>query len=111
MIPVGGEQVPGVSHFGGFLDTCGGGCEGNAYCVSTSRSRDRANAQTANWKIHSGSPLVRERGTIKLQNGYLGFQGGYLDTRNPGCEGNILCVSTSSGPVRDGQSTEWAAVR
>jgi hypothetical protein len=42
-----------------------------------------------------------------LKNGYAGFNGGFLDTRNAGCDGNYLCVSTTVGYNRDSGSTTW----
>lgn len=42
-----------------------------------------------------------------IQNGMGGWQGGYLDARGGGCQGNFLCVSTSAGSGRDGGSGTW----
>ena len=42
-----------------------------------------------------------------ILNGYGNWNGGYLDTRGAGCEGNLLCVSTYLGWNRDGCSTCW----
>lgn len=33
---------------------------------------------------------------VHLQNGFNDWNGGYLDIRGAGCEGNAYCVSTSS---------------
>jgi hypothetical protein len=51
-----------------------------------------ANAQTA-------SPIIYGK-TYYIQNGYLNWTGGYLDTNSSGCEGNKYCVSTANTPNR-----------
>jgi hypothetical protein len=47
-----------------------------------------------------GNPYV-------IQNGYQSWAGGFLETREAGCEGNALCVSTSLFKGRDGESSTW----
>ncbi|HEY4901417.1 MAG TPA: TIR domain-containing protein [Terriglobales bacterium] len=98
---------------GGYLDTDFAGCQGNYYCVSTAPTSDRVPGQkTGTWKVISASG-IEEGGTLHvndpvyLQNLFNNFGGGYLDTRNPGCEGNYLCVSTSKSLERDSNSTHW----
>jgi hypothetical protein len=88
---------------GGYLDTNGPGCEGNKYCVSTANTPNRANENTGTWKILSSN---KQNGTsllvnddIYLQNLYSG-DGGYLDIKSLGCEGNLGCVSTSVSKER-----------
>jgi hypothetical protein len=48
---------------------------------------------------------------IQLQNGWNNNAGGYLDTRGYQKDfaktGNFLCVSTATGPKRDGGSGSW----
>lgn len=88
---------------GGFLDIAGAGCEGNAYCVSTSATWNRDNGSTF-WKFEM--PMVYGQ-AYNIQNGYAGWQGGYLDTRGQGCEGNFYCVSTASSPNREYNSGSW----
>ena len=51
-----------------------------------------ANAQTA-------SPIIYGK-NYYIQNGYLNWAGGYLDTNTAGCEGNKYCVSTARLPNR-----------
>lgn len=47
-------------------------------------------------------------GTLyRIQNGYGGWKGGYLDTRGEGCEDNYLCVSTATSFDRDNGSGTW----
>lgn len=95
---------------GSYLDTCGGGCEGNKFCVSTTSSSNR-DGGSGTWQIWPdigvlGSALT-EGQEVHLQNGYANSAGGYLDTRGAGCEGNKFCVSTSASWNRDSGSTHW----
>ena len=46
-------------------------------------------------------------GQYHLLNGYANWTGGYLDTNNAGCEGNLQCVSTANSVARDGNSGTW----
>jgi len=57
----------------------------------------KANTQTA-------SPIIYGQ-KYYVQNGYLNWQGGYLDVNNVGCEGNLYCVSTARLPNRADQET------
>lgn len=95
---------------GGYLDTRGGGCEGNQLCVSTSTSSNRDNG-SGTWKIIPESLLnngvIYTDQVVRFLNGYSDFKGGFLDTRGSGCEGNRYCVSTYLGWNRDGRSTSW----
>lgn len=93
---------------GGFLDTCGSGCDGNHLCVSTAHSKDRDHG-SGTWRIISDSsgPEVYEDETVHLLNGYNNFNGGFLDTCVSGCESNLLCVSTTLYWSRDQMSTLW----
>jgi hypothetical protein len=49
--------------------------------------------------------------TYRIQNGYEGtkekWKENYLDTRGQGCEGNLLCVSTSTDKNRASDSGTW----
>jgi hypothetical protein len=96
--------------YGGVLDTRGAGCEGNKLCVSTGLTNDR-DSGSGSWTLMSatgklaGTPVV-SGDQVYLKNMY-GADGGYLDTRNTGCEGNLLCVSTATTPNRDGGSGTW----
>jgi hypothetical protein len=97
---------------GGFLVTDNAGCQGDFLCVSTAISSDRAGQKTGTWMVLSESGIddgdtLHIDDPVRLQNAYLNGNGGYLDTRNPGCEGNFLCVSTSQTPDRDSGSTWW----
>jgi hypothetical protein len=58
------------------------------------------------FKVYSVQPLVYGQ-TYSIQNSYQNWQGGYLDTRAAGCEGNFLCVSTATVPNRDNGSGTW----
>ncbi len=112
---------------GGYLDTRGGGCQDNYLCVSTAESSNRTETKanpdgdkTASWQILSaqnkqpGQPVVNGD-VIYLVNMFTGGtntakNGGFLDTRGSGCEGNLLCVSTSAErdrPGTDGSTTTW----
>ena len=42
-----------------------------------------------------------------IQNGYGNWAGGYLDVNGSGCDGNVLCVSTSTLVDRDQGSGTW----
>ena len=111
--PVGTESAGGLVNFGGFLDTRGQGCQGNLLCVATSSSRNR-DSGSGTWKIELidpfTNPTVITGLAFSLNNGYGNFSGGYLDTDNIGCNGNFLCVSTSSVRNRDSGSRSWRAV-
>lgn len=104
---------------GGYLETRGYekdyGTTGNFLCVSTATVSNRDNG-SGTWKIVSatGSPAgtaVSENAEIHLQNGWNKFGGGYLDTKGYQKDyaktGNWLCVSTATGPKRDGKSGTW----
>jgi ribosomal protein S27E len=95
-----------------YLDTRGKGCEDNAYCVSTATGTDRASG-SGTWKLipdscPSGTILTNM--PVHLLNGFSGFNGGFLDVRGSGCEGNLFCVSTTSPWNRDNGSTVWRFV-
>jgi hypothetical protein len=93
---------------GGYLDTRGRGCEGNLFCVSTATGTDRDNG-SGTWRIvghkNSGEKVLFNE-PFHLFNLYSG-NGGYLDTRGSGCEGNLLCVSTADVKDRDLGSGLW----
>lgn len=91
---------------GGYLDTRGSGCEGNLLCVSTAESAERG-AGTGTWRIFVDTTAneVDEQQTVHLLNGHNDFAGGFLDTRDSGCEGNLYCVSTTCGWNRDSSGT------
>lgn len=93
---------------GGYLDTRGKGCEGNAYCVSTATSNNRA-SDSGTWRIikDDSGGVVQVDNVVHLWNGWAGWSGGFLDTRGAGCEGNLYCVSTSAGWDREKGSTHW----
>jgi hypothetical protein len=55
----------------------------------------------------AGAAALIYGGQYRLLNGYANWTGGYLDTNNAGCEGNLLCVSTANSPSRDGLSGTW----
>jgi hypothetical protein len=98
---------------GGYLDTRGNGCAGNVLCVSTATSFDRDQG-SGTWQILSatgtpqGQPVVAND-LVFLLNQYQG-NGGYLDTRTAGCEGNLLCVSTAETSNRDQGSGTWRII-
>lgn len=103
-----------------YLDTRNSGCGGNWLCVSTASS-DSRDQHSGSWILLSAQgkangSAVKEGDLVYLANKYpygswgeliTGPFGGFLDTRNPGCEGNSLCVSTSASPRRDGGSGTW----
>jgi hypothetical protein len=95
------------SQFGGYLDTAWAGCQGNQLCVSTSASSNR-DSGSGTWTVGYGSPgtIVTEGAPITLFNEWQG-NGGYLDTDGAGCQGNELCVSTSTSSNRDSGSGTW----
>jgi hypothetical protein len=45
--------------------------------------------------------------TYRIQNGFGGWDGNYLDTRGQSCEDNLLCVSTAETFDRDSGSGTW----
>jgi hypothetical protein len=99
---------------GGYLDARGSGCQENDLCVSTATSDDR-DSGSGTWQIiaigATGAPVaagtpVAAWQTVWLANQYEG-NGGYLDVRDAGCQGNDLCVSTSATQDRDTNSTHW----
>ena len=98
-----------------YLDTRGEGCEGNLLCVSTSTNFDRVSG-SGTWIISSatgkavGDPVL-SGDQVYLQNQYGAGQGGYLDTRGKGCEGNLLCVSTATSSNRDSGSGTWRIIK
>lgn len=110
-----GDDVYLVNEYTGvggktFLDTRGLGCQGDLMCVSTATVSDR-DAGSGTWRVQAAGgalgSVVTEGQEIHLLNGYDGFTGGYLDTRNTGCQDNKMCVATSPTWDRDGQSTHW----
>ncbi len=97
---------------GGYLDTRGSGCQDNAYCVSTAIGTDR-DAGSGTWRLipdSCPSGTIPTNEPVHLLNGYRGFNGGFLDVRGSGCEGNLFCVSTTSPWNRDNGSTVWRFV-
>ncbi|APR87531.1 hypothetical protein A7982_12880 [Minicystis rosea] len=95
---------------GGYLDTRKSACEDNRLCVSTATTSNRDQG-SGTWKVlridGTNSGPIREYEDVRLQNGWKSFIGGYLDTKRSGCEGNLLCVSTSQAADRDNGSTHW----
>ncbi|AVR98160.1 hypothetical protein C9I28_22850 [Pseudoduganella armeniaca] len=94
---------PSGGKFGGYLDTRQPGCEGNKLCVSTSMKAN-SNTNTSVWTVETDRFNTYIGQALRLRNGW---DGSYLDTRNPGCEGNLLCVSTSASANRDRNSGDW----
>ena len=104
---------------GGYLDTRGYQKDyektGNLLCVSTATTKNR-DGGSGTWKVLSasgkadGTPVMNNL-EIQLRNEWNNGQGGYLDTRGYQKDyaktGNLLCVSTSSTPNRDGGSGIW----
>ncbi len=104
LYPLNYGSSPLISYvFGGFLDTRGSGCQGNALCVSTSPGTHR-DGGSGTWKIESSSDRINSEQGVRLRNQYNGT---YLDTRGSGCGYNVLCVSTSTSPNRDSGSGSW----
>ncbi|EYF07034.1 hypothetical protein [Chondromyces apiculatus] len=99
-----------ASFTGGYLDVRGSGCKENKLCVSTSVTSTRDNG-SGTWKILSATgkqdgTQVMNGDLVHLFNMYAG-NGGYLDVRGSGCNGNKLCVSTSESSGRDSNSGTW----
>ncbi|HLP45781.1 MAG TPA: hypothetical protein VK469_07545 [Candidatus Kapabacteria bacterium] len=102
---------------GGYLDTCNTGCQGNFLCVDTYHIYDRAQG-SGTWKILSAvgkreGDYVLPCDNIYLLNQYPYYttgNGGYLDTRGTGCQGNYLCVSTATSNNRDNGSGTWKII-
>jgi hypothetical protein len=103
----GADDLPPYALFGGYLDTRGAGCEDNALCVSTSLQHNR-DANSATWTVEGARYNVYLGQGLKLRNNYV-FQNTttYLDTRGGGCDDNLLCVSASFSPNRDGGTGTW----
>jgi hypothetical protein len=102
---------------GGYLDTCNTGCQGNFLCVDTYHIYDRAQG-SGTWKIQSANGKKDGEYVLPCDNIYLLNQypyyttgnGGYLDTRGTGCQGNYLCVSTATSNNRDNGSGTWKII-
>jgi hypothetical protein len=101
LYPLASDPEPPYGPFGGYLDTRGSGCEGNVMCVSTSLALDGNNSI---WTVEIDRFNLYLGQAVRLRNGY---DNTYLDTRNRGCEGNLLCVSTSASADRDSGSGSW----
>lgn len=92
-----------------YLDTRGSSCESNEYCVSASTEYNRESG-SGTWEIVSAEGKTEEDcisygDKIHLKNKYSTET--YLDTRNSGCDGNKICVSTSKKSDRDSGSGKW----
>ncbi|MET0014722.1 MAG: hypothetical protein ABW088_13815 [Sedimenticola sp.] len=99
-----------------YLDTRGNGCEDNKLCVSTSSNSNR-DAGSGGWSLwppnnDNGTDyphrILYEKEPLNIENQY--GDGSWLDTRGDGCEGNKLCVSSSSSRNRDGGSGKWSFI-
>jgi hypothetical protein len=89
--------------YGGILDVRDSKCQDNILCVSTSESKNRDH-ESGFWTVEaSGSDIYLDQ-SIHLKNVY---DGSYLDVRGGGCQGNLLCVSTSTWADRDQRSGSW----
>ena len=108
---------------GGYLDVRGGPCMYNPLCVSTAAVENR-DTNSGTWVIASaegkpkGAPVMRGE-MVYLKNKYPldkdGISssdrfGGYLDVRGGGCEGNLLCVSTSLKANTGPDTSVWKFV-
>ena len=93
---------------GGYLDVRGKGCEGNAYCVSTATSSNRA-SDSGTWRIikEDSGGIVQVDDVVHLWSGWSEWSAGFLDTRGKGCEGNLYCVSICGTWNRVKGSTHW----
>jgi hypothetical protein len=93
---------------GGYLDTRGRGCEGNAYCVSTATSSNR-DSGSGTWRLikDDSGGTVQVDDVVHLWNGWSEWSGGFLDTRGNNCEGNLYCVSACGSWNRAEGSTHW----
>ncbi|APR74793.1 Endo-1,4-beta-xylanase [Minicystis rosea] len=95
---------------GSYLDTRGGGCNGNALCVSGASTPTRDGASGI-WRLESAQgkrsgELVLPGERVYLKNLY-GGAGGYLDTRGTGCQFDRYCVSTHESFDLDSGSGSW----
>jgi hypothetical protein len=107
----GNDQIYLLNQYGNktYLDTRDSGCQSNDLCVSTASGSNR-DSNSGSWLVIKGdwgSGPVAENDVVHLLNGYAGWAGGYLDTRASGCQGNVLCVSTSTSYNRDSGSGTW----
>ena len=89
--------------YGGVLDVRDSKCQDNILCVSTSESKNRDNWSGA-WTVEASSSDIYLDQSIHLKNVY---DGSYLDVRGNNCQGNLLCVSTSTWADRDQGSGSW----
>ena len=90
-----------------YLEVRSTGCEGNAYCVSASSSNTRAGT-SGTWTVTSTDGrdgAVHFGDSVHLQNQFGSKP--YLDTRDPGCKGNVYCVSASNTETRGGATGTW----
>jgi hypothetical protein len=107
---------------GGFLDTRAA-CPPNALCVSTATVPNRDTGSGTWWVASAegkanGEPVM-SGDKVYFKNRYplgadntppFGLFGGYLDTRGAGCEGNVLCVTTSLTPNTNINTSVWKIV-
>ena len=92
-----------------FLDTRGGGCNGNKLCVSASSDNNRDN-RSGSWKITSASDKSSEDcvaygDLIHLENQY-NDDGGYLDLHGSNCYFRH-CITTANSNTRHATSGTW----
>jgi hypothetical protein len=108
---MGPDDMAPYAPFGGYLDVRGVGCEGNVLCVSTSMTKN-SGPNTSKWTVVAPRHFVFVDQGMHLQNNYTDANTAktYLDTRSSRCEDNLLCVSTSATPVRDGGTGTWRFV-
>lgn len=109
-----GQQRVGVDQLGGYLDICGGPCQDNPFCVSTSGTTNRASG-SGSWRIlltegDQGGGQAHHGQEVHLRNGFNNWNAGYLDTR--GSEGGYLCVSAHAtwNGVDSPETTKWKFV-
>ncbi len=105
-----------INFSGGYLDTRGVGCQQNQLCVSTATTSQR-DGGSGTWLLTSANgktpgTVVEDGDNVYLLNMHdvniaTGTNGGYLDVREAGCQGNGLCVSTAYSPNRDNGSGTW----
>ena len=82
---------------------------GSVYFENAAPGTDHAYFDNVSVSSFSSTPVVPlvYGQTYYLQNGYNNYAGGFLDTDDIGCQGDLLCVSTASTPIRDSGSGTW----
>lgn len=106
------ERFHLVNQYGApnYLDVCGGGCQGNKFCVSTSRVPNRDGTTSGTWYLYpaeGGEKPAHERDPVLIQSEYDNAGAGGLLATKGACPGNLYCVSVHHGHPLPDLTTTW----